>query len=229
MRRVALIILIGMVGLLTATDRLRKEGVLYLDDILEQPVELRAVRATYLTFTRDGTSILGTILEGQKVRVIGLSDYRYLIAGRIRGGVTEGWVIPSDFESIPEATLKDIHSKRERAEKLKAAMARGEVMIGMTQEMVEKMLGAPGSKSQIMDEHGTFDQWTYTAYKSIPYQVPGSINGTNFMSVLYRKVPTGSKVVTFQEKKVIRFESKQEDPVAVKEQGGVVVPPVFVR
>jgi hypothetical protein len=229
MRSFVLILCLGICGLFAVSERLRLEGVLYLNDILERPIELRATRATYMTFTRDGTSILGTILEGQKVQVVGLSDYRYLVAGRLRGGVTEGWVVPSDFEAISEATMKEINAKREHAEKIKAAIARGEIMIGMTQEMVEKILGSPGSKSQILDERGAFDQWTYTAYKSIPYQVPGSINGTNFMSVLYRKVPTGSKVVTFQDKKVIRFESKTEDPVAVKEQGGVVVPPLFVR
>ena len=213
---------------LNAADRLRLDDVFYVDDYLEKPVELKVLRATSLTFSRDGSSLLDAVRAGQHVRLIGIGKDRYLVKAQTLNGRLEGWALMSDLEPIPEAIGKELEQKSKEAEKLKQAIARNEIEIGMPQDAVTKILGKPKAKSSVKDANGSFEQWTYTSYKSVPFYVPSNFNGTNVVSTLYRKMPVGSRVITFQEKKVIRIETKQDD--ATPSQGGaVVVPPGYVQ
>jgi len=210
-------------------DRLRLADVFYLEDVMPQQIQVKAVRRTLLTFSRDGSSPMDTIEMGQSVRVKGFWENRYLVQARVsNGGLAEGWVVTSDFESIPEEILKEIQKKAVQNEKLKQAIAKGEVEIGMSQEDILKILGKPKSKSSITEAGGKFEQWTYTSYKTVPYYVPAQINGTNTLSTFYRKISTGTKIVTFQDKKVIRFETKDEENPNPS-GGQTIIPPVYIQ
>lgn len=221
------ILVFAGIFLLEAGDRLRLEGVLYVDDFLSQPVVLEVLRPTSLSFSRNGDGLIDNLRSHQSVRVIGLAEERYLVGTRLANGPAEGWVLASEVESIPQTIIKEIQEKSAEAEKLKQAIARGEIEIGMPEEAVAKILGKAKAKSQISEAGGTFEQWTYTTYKTVPFYVPTQFNGTNYVSTFYRKVPVGTKIVTFQNKKVIRFETKQDDMTPY--QGGqTLIPPVYV-
>ena len=62
----------------------------------------------------------------------------------------------------PRSSSQGNGTKSREAEKLKQAIARNEVEIGMPQEAVDQILGKPKAKSLIKDANGTFEQWTYT-------------------------------------------------------------------
>jgi len=209
-----------------AADRLRQGDVVYLEDYLEKTVELKALRITPLTFTRDGTGMLDTLRANQYVQLLGIGTDRYFVQARATNGKTQGWAVPSDMEPIPEAVFKELQQKVAEAERIKQAIARGEIEVGLPQDAVLKILGKPKAKSSIIESGGSFEQWTYNTYKTVPVYAPGSINGTNVVSTFYQKVAVGAKIVTFQDKKVIRFEAKQED--VTPSSGQLLVPPVYV-
>ncbi len=215
---------------LFAADKLRLDDVVYLDDFMSKPIELKALKATPLTFSRDGNGVIDTIGARQSVRLIGIGPERYLVQARVTNGRAEGWVLPSSMEPIPESLLKDIEKKSAAAEKVKEAISRGEIEIGMTEEDVIKILGTTREKSQVKDINGSFDQWTYTTYKKVAYTVQSLVNGTNsWTTTLFRNVPVGHKIVSFQDKKVVRFENKQDDPNQKQQRGQTIVPPIEVQ
>jgi hypothetical protein len=221
-----MVVLCLMYLTLLASDRLRLD-VLYVDDYLTHSVELNTISPTLLTFSRDGTAVLDKLPKGQKVVLVGFGGDRYLVGTRTPRGKFEGWVLPEDLEPIPEEAMAEINKKIEETKKLKQAIEQGTIAIGMTLEMVEKVLGKPKAKSSITEAGGVFQQWTYNEYKSVPYHVQNLANGTNFISTLYRKVPIGTKIVTFQDGKVMRFETKEEDSNVMK--GNLVIPPVIIQ
>lgn len=223
-----LVTVVGFWAELFAVERLRLSDVFYLDDYLEKPVELKVLSATPLTFSRDGSSLLDAVRAGQHVRLIGIGKDRYLVKAQTLNGRLEGWVLMSHVEPIPEAIRNELEQKSKEAEKLRQAIEKKEVEIGMPQDAVIKILGKPKAKSSIKDAAGSFEQWTYTTYKNVPFYLPSNIGGTNFIATVYRKAPVGAKVITFQEKKVIRFETKEEE--TPPSQGGpIVIPPVYVQ
>jgi len=223
-----LVAVVGFWAELLAVERLRLSNVFYVEDHLEKPLELKALRKTLITFSRDGSGLLDTLRAGQHARLVGIGKDRYLIKTMTLNGRVEGWVVASDMEPIPEAIVKELDQKSKEAEKLRQAIEKKEVEIGMPQDAVIKILGKPKAKSSIKDAAGSFEQWTYTTYKNVPFYLPSNIGGTNFIATVYRKAPVGTKVITFQEKKVIRFETKEEE--TPPSQGGpIVIPPVYVQ
>ncbi|MCC7518653.1 MAG: hypothetical protein IT578_05660 [Verrucomicrobiae bacterium] len=212
-----------------AVERPRQEDVIYVEDYLAAPLSLRTLRATPLAFSRNGSGVMDWLVEKQKVTVLGLGPERHLVRAVISNGKAEGWVLANDLERPSPEMLADFEKKRKEAERIRQAIARGEIVIGMTQEAVLKVLGKPGAKSSVREIGGEFEQWSWTAYKTIPYYVPATINGTNVVSTLYRKVPVGMKIVTFQGDQVIRFEQTEEPINPNAPGGGFAVPPIILQ
>jgi hypothetical protein len=197
-------------------DRLRLEDVLYVDDYLAKPVELKVLRPVALTFSRDGTSTIERLRTGQTVRLLGIIPDRYLVKTRMSTGSAEGWILSSELEPLPESLVKEVEQKSAEAEKLKKAIDKGEVEVGMPQDAVLKILGAPKDKTVVQDAQGRFEQWTYTSYKTIPLCIPTTVvlsNGvvTTSPTTVYRKVPSGSQTIILKDQRVVRIESRQED------------------
>jgi hypothetical protein len=225
-----LAILFWSIGLvpLNAIDRLRLDGVLYVEDYYKAPIELRILKMTQLTQSRDGNGIIDMIRTGQRVKLLGLIPGKYLVNTAITNGRAEGWVTSSDVEPLAEEILKEIQSKALAAEKVKQSIEKGEIEIGMPQEAVTKILGKANSRSTVKEGSVSFEQWMYASFKTAPIYVQGCVNGTNIVSTLYRKVPAGTKVITFQDKKVIRYETKEDD-VNIYQNGQTIIPPVFIQ
>lgn len=223
------VILLLAVPATMAIERSRQEDVTYVEDFLAEPLVLRTLRATPLAFGRDGTGVMDWLVEKQRVTVVGLGPDRHLVRAMISNGRAEGWVLAADIEAPPPEKMAEFEKKRKEAERIRQAIARGEVEVGMPQEAVLKLLGKPTAKSSVREAGGEFEQWTWTTYKTIPYYVPATINGTNIVSTLYRKIPVGSKIVTFQGKQVIRVEQKDEPINLNGPGGGIVVPPVYIQ
>lgn len=216
------------VSVFAVPEKLRREDVVYVDDYLAKPVAMKTRRATPLTFSRDGNGYLDTLRPGQEVRLVGIAEARYLVEARVTNGRAEGWVVVADLEPIPEAVVKEIQKKGAETEKEKQAIARGEIEVGMSPDAVLKILGKPKTKSSILESGGNFEQWSYPTYKTVPFYVPTVVNGTNFVNTFYRKVIVGNKVVTFQNGKVVRFETKRDENPPPS-SGQVVVPPIIVQ
>lgn len=213
-------------------DRLRLEGVFYLEDYLEKPLELKALRLSAISSGRDGSGPLGTLREGQLARLIGMAKDQYLVSARTLdsgGGKTEGWVPISALEPIPNEVLKELDKKSREAKELKDAIDRKEIAIGMPQDAVLKMMGQPKAKSEVQDASGVVEQWTYPTYKMVPVSISSHDQFGNLVYLsTYRKIPVGNKIITFQDKKIIRVETRQDDTTFLK-SGSLVVPPVILN
>lgn len=226
------LILFASINMFRAADRLRLDDVLYVDEHLKSQVRLKVVKPGALSLSRDGSGVIETIPAGRTVRLVGLATdqehYLVEVEWMKSGGRAEGWMATANLEAIPEAVQKELQQRSREAVKIKEAMKRGEIEIGMSTEMVQGILGKATSRSSITEAAGSFEQWTYTAYKTVAMHVPQIVNGTNTLCVVNRKMPAGTKIVTFQDKKVVRFETKDED-LSPQQGRQIIVPPIYVQ
>ncbi len=202
---------VGFGPLSFCSDRLRMD-VVYVDDYLKNPVLLKTIRPTILTFSREGNSPIDSVPQGQTVHLIAIGADRHLVETRVTNGKAEGWLLVSDLEPIPESVITELEAKRADEEKIKQAIAKKEILVGMPEDAITKILGRPNSKSTVVEPAGSSEKWSYLSYKMVPVQTQTIIGGTNYVSTIYQQVITGSKIVFFQDKKVIRFEVNKEDP-----------------
>lgn len=216
-----------------STNPLRVKDVLYVEDYSKDPIELHARHALMITTGRDGSGGIQNLMGGQIVEIIGFSSIsihplRYLVRFRQGTVKVEGWVLASELDPIPEEILQTLENKRLEKEKLQEAITRGEIEVGMPKDAVSIILGKPKEYSTIKQADGTFEQWTYTTYKLVPSLFPSVVAGSNYVASgvaqVNQKIPSGIKVITFQNEKVIRIETKKDD-MTPYQNGQIVVSP----
>src|SRR5205814_191770 len=116
-------------------------------------------------FSRDGNSPIDSLSAGTPVHLVGIGTDRHLVEAHVTNGKAEGWILVNDLEPIPEDTIKELEAKRADDEKLKQAIARKEILVGMPEDAVLKILGRPNSKSTVVETSGSSEKWSYIAYK----------------------------------------------------------------
>ena len=117
-----------------------------------------------------------------------------------------------------------LDQQRERLKVVKAAIARHEVLIGMTQPEVLAALGPPVEKSGTTTAQGAEEMWTYVAYRNEPYTQTSFINGFYVTQTLTRKVPAGGKEIVFRNGVVTTVRAKEGNASQPEPTPSVIVP-----
>jgi hypothetical protein len=224
-------------GLLLATacgatalgDEIRHNDVLYLDEAGMKPIPLRARYATQITFSRGPSAALGSLRAGQVVQLIGYAEKRYYVEKPIALGTVRGWV---DVDALEPLTLEQravLDQQRERAKTIKPAIARHEVLIGMTQPEVLAAVGLPQEKSSSRTAQGDEETWGYVTYRYEPYTQSSLVNGFYVTQTLNRKVVSGGREIVFRNGVVTTIRAKETGGPSPDMPPPIVVPvPVIV-
>lgn len=211
-------------------DEIRHNDVLYLDEAGMAPIPLKARLGTQITFSRGASATLGSLRAGQTVQLIGYAERRYYVEKKMALGTARGWV---DAEALEPLTLEQravLDQQRERAKVIKPAIARHEVLIGMTQPEVIAALGLPQEKSASRTAQGDEETWGYVTYRYEPYTQSSVVNGFAVTQTLNRKVVSGGREVLFRNGIVTTIRAKEAGAQAPDAPPVVVVPvPVVPR
>ena len=216
-------------GAASLADEIRHNDVLYLDEVGIKPIPLRASHAVQITFSRGPSAALGSLRPGQVVHLIGYAEKRYYVEKPLSLGTVRGWV---DADALEPLTLEQravLDQQRERAKIIKPAIARHEVLVGMTQAEVVAAVGQPHEKSSSRTAQGDEETWNYVTYRNEPYTQTSYVNGFYVTQTLTRKVVAGGKEVVFRNGVVTGIRAKEGGAQSQEMPPPVVVPvPVIV-
>ncbi len=195
-RAVALLLVVGAMAARGVENRF--SDVFYLDEAGLKLIPLKTLRRVPLTFSRDQSTILAPMVAGQRVWLVGYAEKRFYVSSLIRTGVVRGWVDVDALEPLSLEQRAELDHKREMLRTQKAAIARHEVLIGMTQAQVQAALGNASERARSTTAESEEEVWSYITYRREPYTQTFLINGHYVTETRYRKVPTGGKHISFR-------------------------------
>ena len=212
----------------------RFSDVFYLDEAGLKPITLKTLRSVPLTFSRDQSTILAPLAAGQGVWLIGYAEKRFYVSSVIRTGAVRGWVDVDALEPLTLEQRAELDHKRDVLRAQRAAIARHEVLIGMTQAQVQTALGTPNERNRSTTAQGEEEVWSYLIYRSEPYTQSYFLAGQYVTETRYRKVPAGGKHITFRNGIVVGIReaentSQGEPPATVTTVPVIIAPPGPLR
>lgn len=223
------LLLAAAYGVAALADEIRHQDVLYLDEAGMRPIPLRARVGTQISFSRGASAVLGSLRAGQVVMLIGYAEKRYYIEKPIALGTVRGWVDADAMEPLTLEQRAVLDQQRERSRIMKAAIARHEVLIGMTPPEVLGAVGQPQEKSGSRTAQGDEETWGYVTYRYEPYTQTSFVNGIYVTQTLNRKVVTGGREIIFRNGVVNAIRAREGGTQAQDAPPAVVVPmPIVV-
>jgi hypothetical protein len=202
-------------------------GVVYLERLVEKPVELQVVKDAPVFSDTEGKHRLGTLKAGQKVRVEALTDKIYRVRGRgTRDGIA-GWVAPWAFSSPDPDFVTRLKEFYQRQVDVQALIEAKQVAAGMTLDEVSQALGKPTKTSVRKTEKGESGRWEYIDYEEVKHYITrvDPVTGAVFRQFSHvTQVEKGRTAVEFENGIVTAVEQSED-------RGGgnirVVVPPLI--
>jgi hypothetical protein len=189
---------------------IRYDDVIYLDDLNQPPLHLKALRRTPITLSRDPQSVIAYLAPGQSIEVVGLGESQHDVSARTATGLVRGWVDVNAIEAPPAALLTKLRQRRERAQAHRALIERHEVIAGMTHAEVRASLGQPDRTGRVRTKFGDEEQWFYVTYKYTPHYVQRQEESGQFrQTVSYGRVPAGRRIITFWQDEVVEIGDDQ--------------------
>ena len=203
---------------------IRHADVLYLDEAGLKPLALKTRRPVSLTFSRDQSTILAPLRPGQTVWLMGYADRRYFVEARMVTGPMRGWVDADALEPLSLELRAELDQRRERMRTNRAAIARREVLLGMTPAEVIAAWGQPTEKSRTATAQGEEEMWQFITYRSEPYTQTSFVGCFYVTETLYRKVAVGAKQVAFRNGQVVAIRQSENVQQQEPQQTQTIVP-----
>lgn len=203
--------------------------VVYLEQTLKKPIELKVIREAPVYSDKDGNHRLGTLKADQMARLEALSEKSYRVRGKgTRDGIS-GWVAPWAFSSTdPDfvANLKLLYERQIQVQNLIAAQA---VAVGMTLDEVTLSLGKPTKTSVRNTGTSQTGRWEFIVFKDVKHYITrvDPATGAAFRQLSHvTREETGKTAVEFENDLVTAIEQSEDN------QGGnvkIIVPPLVFR
>lgn len=200
--------------------------VVYLDEWLDEPVELKVVKQAPVFSDHKGSHRLGFLKADQTVRLEAVTDKVYRVRGQgTRHGIA-GWVAPWAFSAADpdfQKNLKDFYDRQMQVQELVAAK---QAAIGMTLREVEAALGKPVKTNLRRTEKGSSGIWEYIDYEEVKHYITrvDPQSGAVYRQLSHiERVERGRTNVEFKDDIVTAIEESED------RRGGtvkIVVPPL---
>jgi len=205
---------LGVAFAATAAE-IRYREVAYLDELKLPPVELRVLRRTPISASRDLHSALWNLAKGQPVTLVGVGDGVYYVAARVATGPVQGWVAADALTAPAAEMLQELQRRRERAIRHQELIKRREVALEMLREEVQASLGKPDRRQRLQTGAGVVEQWVYITYRYLPHYFQSyDANGQLRQTVTYRRVPAGQRLIDFHNDLVVAIGDDVIEPPA---------------
>jgi len=141
--------------------------VVYLEEVFEKELELKVVKAAPVFANKDGGSKLGTLVVGQKAKIVAITDKAYRVRGQGKNGGLAGWVGTWAFEMPDENFEKNMKAFYERQMKVNKLIEEGQVVLGMTMREVGLVLGEPTKTSIRQTADGQVGRWEFVVVDEV--------------------------------------------------------------
>ncbi len=216
-------LLFGFMSPRTAVAQLGKsnlhqeEGGVYLEGMLDKPIQLKVIKPSPVYSSLRGERWLGNLVPGHPATLLAISDKAYRIRGRARQGQVAGWVSPKALQGIDDKLVKNLKKLVERELLVRDLISKKQVAMGMTVDEVEKSLGRPDNRSSKVTKEGREDKVEYITYERVAQTVTRPDRfGRLFQSTVFVRVPVGKLTIEFEDEVVTSIEEAEGDNVAGK-------------
>ena len=200
--------------------------VVYLDQWLDEPVELKVVKQAPVFSDRQGSHRLGFLKADQTVKVEAITDKIYRVRGQgTRDGIA-GWVAPWAFSAETPDFKEQLKAFYDRQIQVQTLIAARQAAIGMTLGEVEAALGAPVKTNLRKTEKGSSGKWEYIDYDEVKHYITrvDPHTGAVFRQLSHiERVERGRTNIEFKDDLVTAIEQSED------RRGGtvkIVVPPL---
>lgn len=208
------------------SNLIQEEGAVYLEELLDKPIQLKVVKASPVYSSLQGKRWLGNLVPGGPATLLAISDKAYRIRARAQQGQVAGWVNRKAVDGIDDNLVKNLKKLYERELLVRDLVEKNQIAMGMTMGEVERSLGQPDNRTSKVDKGGRKDKVEYITYERVPQTVASSDRfGRLVQSTVYVKVPVGKLTIEFDDELVSSIEESEGDNVS----GPIrVVPPPIV-
>jgi len=166
------IFLILFAAVATAAEPIiREDGVIYLFDHDQKPLQVPLAKPAQCFFDRGLTRFAGTLRFPQTVKIEAFAPGVCRIFGLARQGGVAAWIPIDALEPLPENFLKELDAAEQRRVMVNDLIAKNEVVPGMTQEEVRRSLGRPQKTSRSVTDAKERVTWEYIKYELVPQQM----------------------------------------------------------
>lgn len=204
-------------------------SVIYLDQALKKPVELKVVKEAPVFSDKEGNHRLGTLKANQTVRVEAITDKIYRVRGQgTRNGIS-GWVAPWAFSSTDPEFVGNFKLLYERQMQVQALIAARQVAVGMTLEEVAQSRGQATKTTLRKTATGQSGRWEFIEYEDVKNYATeiDRVTGQAYRRLVsVTRVEKGRTAVEFENDVVTAVEESEDN------QGGsvrIIVPPLTYR
>lgn len=201
--------------------------VIYLQDVVEQPIKLKVIKDAPVFSDKEGNHRLGYLKANQIVDLEGMTEKVYRVRGEgTRNGIA-GWVAPWAFSHPQEDFVEKLKQVYSRQISVNQIISAGGVALGMTMVETGQSRGTPTKTSMRRTKDGQSGTWEYIDYDEVKHYVTriDPLSGGVFRQLSHiTREETGKTVVEFQDNIVSAIEESENNQF-----GGVrvVVPPLF--
>jgi hypothetical protein len=202
--------------------------VVYLDQTLKQPIDLKVIKEAPVFSDREGKHRLGTLKADQTVRLEALTDRIYRVRGQGTHNGIAGWVAPWAFSSTDPDFVANLKLLYERQIQVQTLIANRQVAVGMTLDEVSLSLGKPIKTTLRKTATGQSGRWEFIEYEDVKnYTTEIDSQGNTYRRLAsITRVEKGKTAVEFENDIVSAIEESEDH------QGGnvkIIIPPLIFR
>jgi hypothetical protein len=202
--------------------------VVYLDQTLKQPIDLKVIKEAPVFSDREGKHRLGTLKADQTVRLEALTDRIYRVRGQGTHNGIAGWVAPWAFSSTDPDFVANLKLLYERQIQVQTLIANRQVAVGMTLDEVSLSLGKPTKTTLRKTAAGQSGRWEFIEYEDVKnYTTEIDSQGNTYRRLAsITRVEKGKTAVEFENDIVSAIEESEDH------QGGnvkIIIPPLIFR
>jgi hypothetical protein len=202
--------------------------VVYLDQTLKQPIDLKVIKEAPVFSDREGKHRLGTLKADQTVRLEALTDRIYRVRGQGTHNGIAGWVAPWAFSSTDPDFVANLKLLYERQIQVQTLIANRQVAVGMTLDEVSLSLGKPTKTTLRKTATGQSGRWEFIEYEDVKnYTTEIDSQGNTYRRLAsITRVEKGKTAVEFENDIVSAIEESEDH------QGGnvkIIIPPLIFR
>ena len=203
--------------------------VIYLEEIVEKPIQLRVIKQAPVFSDKEGNRRLGFLKSNQTVELEGMTAKVYRVRGEGTKNGIVGWVAPWAFSHPQEdfvAKLKHLYERQIAVNEMIAAKG---IAVGMTLDEVAQSRGKPTKTTVRRTAQGESGTWAYIDYEDVKNYItridPATGQAYRQLASITRE-EKGKSEVEFENGLVTALEeSETSGPGNVR----IIVPPLIFR
>lgn len=202
--------------------------VVYLEQTIKKPIELRVIKEAPIYSDKDGRRSLGTITVGQTVTLEAMTERAYRVSAKTGGHKIRGWVGPWAFASKDPDFVENLKKLYKRQLEVAELIKAKQVAIGMTLDEIGLSLGEPTKKTTRQTAQGLSGSYEFIEYEEIPHYnyIRDPITGVVHKQLSHvTREEKGKTVIEFENEVVTAIEETEDRGGASKVR--IVVPPVI--